>query len=318
MKQQQQTTKMNAEFLSGLWQDPVLHMVLLQKLETYPPFGAMRDTNIDNVTAAVNRSAAGKLSAPLTRAQVEDRIDRIVATRHGAFANVDASDFTHPDFSRLAALDAADSNNNNNVNNNINNRNEQSDAKRPVAALATPSSAKSKRARSTASDADTSTTTTTNNTTNGVALDVVDSGGNVATAALLRDANLVKRVRKFERSWRRYLGGEEKLKEFAKLIYGAIATNKARVESTDNIVAFFRDNFRSALTPSDVTRFEAKSTDDVRDMVIKALEKNSIFFLQDAAGDTDGANVGAQQWTVGDLAPLKLEQQSATEADDQD
>lgn len=278
-------------------------MILLQKLETYPPFGAMRDTNIDNVTAAVNRSAAGKLSAPLTRAQVEDRIDRIVATRHDAFANVVASDFTHPDFSRLAALDP-DSNINNN-------RNESTDAKRSAAAIATPSSAKSKRARSTASDADNASTTANNNT----ALDGVDSGGNVATAALLRDANLVKRVRTLERSWRRYLAGDEKLKEFIKLIYGAIATNKARTESTDNIVAFFRDNFRSALVPSDVSRLDSKSSDELRDVVIKTLEKNSVFFLQDAG---DGDNVGAQLWTVGDLAALKLDQNQAVDGDDQD
>jgi hypothetical protein len=302
---------MNDEFLSGIWQDPVLHMILLQKLEAYPPFGAVREVNIDNVTAALNKSAASKLSAPLTRKQVEDRINRIVASQHAAFANVEPSDFTHPDFVRLHAVtDAADdaaahaattSTANASTNRNVS----DFDAKRP----APPTSAsKSKRARngagSTADDgaADTSSTTTTVVAGAITPAAVSANGDNPATAALQRDTKLVSRMRRMERSWRRYLAGE-KLKEFAKLIYGAVASSKTRAETSDGIIAFVRKHMQEALVEHEAARFAAKSDEDIREVVSKGLEKNAVFF------EMTGEN-GEQLWTIGDLAAINLDDQT--------
>ncbi len=309
---------MNSEFLSGVWRDPLLHIQLLEQLETYPPFGAVREINIENVTAVLNRSLTRDGKAPLTREAVEERIDRIVATKHDAFANIDQSEFLHPDFVRLRT-DAATK------------EAIGYDAKRALDALASPPSAsaaaaaaaassssslahKNKRARvddAAAAAAAASPLPVSNGhlgSADGVAAAAaasVSPDDNPADAALAKDANLALRMRRFERAWNRHVGDGEKLKEFAKLVYGALASAETRSCTTAQVVAFVRQNLKKALVPAEVTRFAAKSDDELREVTVKALANNAVFF---ALGGGGGGDVMAKRWTIGSVAALKLDE----------
>jgi hypothetical protein len=292
---------MNPAFLTDAWRDPVLHIHLLQQLETYPPFGVVRDTNIENITAQLNRALAASGKGKMTREQVEARIDRIVATKHAAFANVDTSAFLHPDFVRMRSDAVAK-------------HAGEYDAKAFASPL--PVNPKNKRARTSATsaaaassgaaavaavadeiDATTTTTATAAPADN-------SSADSPADAALNRDANLVARMRRFERTWIRYQQTGEKFKEFAKFVYGAFASTPSRSATLGEVLAYVQQNLKKALVQGEAVRFAAKSDDELRDVIQKTLLNNAVFFALPYAA---GGDPMKQPWTVGSVAALKME-----------
>jgi hypothetical protein len=334
---------MNAEFLSGVWRDPVLHIHLLQQMETYPPFGTMREVNIENIVAQLNRTLLASGKSKLTREQVESRIDRLVATKHSAFSNVDLSEFTHPDFVRLrsdAVSEAAAASSSSVAvaaaaapggggGGSAITYGKEYDLKR--ASFASPLPVKSKRARTSAAASTTSTaatgggddndatntTTTTTTTTaasssSSVAVEsVVDDGRNPADVALAKDSNLVQRMRRFERSWRRFAHDSQKVPEFSKLVYSAIASVEARSATFGEVLAYVQQNLKKALVPGELARFAGKSESELRDATQKALLNNAVFFELPFAASGDPMK---KPWTVGSIASLKMDEEDATAA----
>jgi hypothetical protein len=282
---------MNPAFLTDAWRDPVLHIHLLQQLETYPPFGVVRDTNIENITAQLNRALAASGKSKMTREQVETRIDRIVATKHAAFANVDTSAFLHPDFVRMRSDAVAK-------------HAGEYDAKAFASPL--PVNPKNKRARTSATSAAGTASATAADEIDATSAAPADnsSADSPADAALNRDANLVARMRRFERTWIRYQQTGEKFKEFAKFVYGAFASAPSRSATVGEVLAYVQQNLKKALVQGEAVRFAAKSDDELRDVIQKALLNNAVFFALPHAA---GGDPMKQPWTVGSVAALKME-----------